>query len=251
MQMKNQYNELIALTKLYLLKELPEAHSIYCSIENRDFFKKWTPPKTAPQQTIQTKQVETAPKQPEIVVKEPKATPIPKEIPTAVEKKKETQVQPKTTILEEIAILPHDQTGWKKFISQEFPQHTILPHIPSDAEAKIFKEAFKHSQPPIWIIAKTSTSEERSFYENLSKAIQQHLGPSKIFYYSQESDLIELTNQKEIRLVLSSAEEVGSKIVNSKFILLKSFHDYQSDAALKRTLWNTIRQTWSEINANK
>lgn len=265
-----QYAELVELTKLYLLREHPKT---YCqtTLENRDFFRKWTPPKLAtpkealvpPQQPIPQESIKQ-----DIILPKPNLKPKPQNNiarQPIIKKPEETQEDKKNIILELPTPANSDLAEWKQFFSSHFPNFPLNDTIPFDSEAKRLKVGCKtiSSFAPVLLLSNETDPTSQTFLQNLSNAITLHVAPCQIVFINNEINFGDIWRSQIIRLILSTKSllekipelkthhrmDINSKqfLKNIHFIEFLDPQTYLQNPSLKHELWKAIRHEWSQI----
>lgn len=204
MPLDQEYCELIALTKLYLLQEYQGGDWKYSEEESYAYFKelakrssppieKKAPPVAAP--PVETKApppIET--KAPPVVAPpvETKAPPVETKAPPHIEAKAPPPVEIKTPPIETKAPPPAEKkavaivepvkpvetvdfSDIQKILQARFPALALLPHPPDDREARLGKKTTAAE-----VVILSFDKQTPLFLKNMAIAIQQELGSAAV-----------------------------------------------------------------------
>ncbi len=124
----------------------------------------------------------------------------------------------------------------------------LATQIPSDAEAVALTELYKKKAPQVALLY--LSKEELPFFEALAKAIQERLVPAKIWPAAEFKAvaglrLILVTHAATDTLAVLKAHFHPSpepRLLGVPCILLSRIEDYEQNGALKRSLWQHVRQ---------
>lgn len=228
---KERYNELVSLTKLFLIQEYTPREFISSSPESLGYFRKVAaaarankPTAPTPQQPLP--QSATAPKAPEVKKVQPSPTtpsqppvtatpPLPaaarvepapaKEVPSSKEVPKEDIFFVLDPMKEPS---PSDFKEVTQLIAQHLPGYPVLSSIPDDRTAKEVSSAWKRTAaiPQVLILSFNETDKHQIFLHNIAKAISISIAPASVMsaYKLEEGKQWEKVLQsKDLRFIIA------------------------------------------------
>lgn len=227
---KEQYAELLALTKQHLHDEYSTQQFITISQESHKHFSKVvtlppaaqrstaTPhpmpsptinPTPQPKQAIEQK---SQPAEIKPIIHPDASVPTPQQTPD----KSINEVPPKTTSAEPFFTLHPlgapsgaDFKEIKQIITQHLPDYPTIDNIPDDQEARKINVSWKQAQtvPDILILAFNDSEKQQLFLHNIASAISLCLAPARVVLANkieQEQGWKEILTSKHLRLVITS-----------------------------------------------
>jgi hypothetical protein len=236
--LKEQYTELIALTKVFLLRNFSLKESSMTMPKDHLFFKKWILQPSHSQQTenpSDRQSLSSPPPLSPIKKSEHVQQPIlsnsfspptsPKPVTELTQVKNHTQenrvidskISPTKEKAKESPFYldpldpppPSDCLEFKKIFTEYFPHYPLIDQIPTDQIAKKMKSMWKTNLNlfPILILSFTEKEKELQFLKNLAQAITLHFAPAQVISgikIEQEKKWDQWLKKSDRRLVMAS-----------------------------------------------
>ena len=145
---------------------------------------------------------------------------------------------------------PTSFTSTKQTFNQLFPQVTTLANPPEDTAALELFNKSSFNIPPVVLLSFEETGETYLFLENLSKAINDHLVPSRVIScedFEKKHKWETLYENKNCKLILGTkntfkAFTVTQDSTSTPLYQLENILNYINKPSLKRELWNYLTE---------
>jgi hypothetical protein len=285
MTFSEQYAELIALSKLYILQEFSPKDWKDSESEAFQFFKEYAQqsrPQTTPTPiiamapTVNISRPPIAPSVPPQIVKQSPAPtpPVQKEKPKAKEIKQEPVATDNTkpNIEKAFELQPlssteaHDLNDIKQTLRERFPSHPIIEQIPDDEEAKKISKHWKQAEQTVKVIVLTGEmiASNDTVLSSMTNAIHAQLVPAAIVSAATLNDgkKCEALVNSPLQLVIVSAsvlqalphlkkhysentEQKKQFLGKIPLCLIAEPSEFTKNPKLKVSLWSYLKQTLS------
>lgn len=289
MNVIDTYSELVALTKLLLLREFHGDDAIIsdpktCHHFSRlikkpvkktqpepsktTFSKPQSPPPPKPTASPPQAKIELPPQPPQFLPRPP-APPVQKiSMPIASPKEEKSAF----TLEPFPASLSANFDECKHLFKKLFPQLTIHDILPSDQHAKVIKHRWKqqHEIPPIVLLSFNEQEKQLAFLNNVAQAITRDLAPAKVISglrYEQEKKWDSVLNATSLQMIIASdyslyllpnlmkfykenTQAAKHYLNNTPLLLLSDLSLYLKEPQLKPLLWRAICKEY-ENTTNK
>ncbi len=262
--LKENYSELVALTKLYLLREHSPKEWKICEDDSFAFFKAQAQKQKKPQAPLQTPPqtiVSTPPRKLEAAPAEP--APKKETAPPPTEKKVEPEKPQKKSSLPSFELNPPkehptvDCNDVKQILKKLFPQLTLIPTPPDDREAK---KMLLYKQTTFEIAILSFDTKTPPFLTHVANAISQEHSTAKVISaqrVEKEKKWNQLLSLPHLKLIIASdyglysypelmqhyrevPKQAKAYLAKIPLLLLADLSLYLKEPKLKPALWRAI-----------
>jgi len=247
--LEKEYQDLLSLTKKYLVQEFKSDSWLVTSPENYAYFKKLAQ-KSKGQQASQKELPQPIGKTIQAPVLQTTSAPL---LPTPIKKpdlsiQPQIKTEPPTPVIEPIAVKTPPPEAYRSKAFELEPMKGADPIDLNDIRQIVethfhdfpYLNPLQHEEAVVCILAPDLIPEHLAFLQNVAKAITQLKAPTIVIPESKKHLI-----PASIRLCLSNYEELANRAVVC--LKMENIHVYLRDPKQKAVLWQQIRSTIASL----